>query len=65
MNEENRTRLEEFRQSRKEIRGSAEYLLGGIDVAKDKHYAFCIYPHGATASSITRAVERVKAQRGE
>ena len=40
MNEEDRTRLEEFRQFRKEIRGSAEYLLVGIDVAKDKHYAF-------------------------
>jgi len=40
MNEEDRTRLEEFRQFRKEIRGSAEYLLVGIDVAKEKHYAF-------------------------
>ena len=40
MNEEDRTRLEEFRQFRKEVRGSAEYLLVGIDVAKDKHYAF-------------------------
>jgi transposase len=40
MNEEDRSRLEEFRQFRKEVRGSAEYLLVGIDVAKDKHYAF-------------------------
>jgi len=40
MNEENRTRLEEFRQLKREIRGSAEYLLVGIDVAKDKHHAF-------------------------
>ena len=40
MNEEDRTRLEEFRQFRREVRGSAEYLLVGIDVAKDKHYAF-------------------------
>jgi transposase len=40
MNEEDRTRLGEFRQLRKEIRGSAEYLLVGIDVAKDKHHAF-------------------------
>ncbi|MFA4837461.1 MAG: IS110 family transposase [Dehalococcoidia bacterium] len=40
MNEADRIRLEEFRQFRKEIRGSAEYLLVGIDVAKDKHYAF-------------------------
>jgi len=40
MNEADRTRLEEFRQFRKGVRGSAEYLLVGIDVAKDKHYAF-------------------------
>ncbi|MFH0812456.1 MAG: transposase, partial [Pseudomonadota bacterium] len=40
MNEENRTRLEEFRQFRREIRKSAEYLIVGIDVAKDKHHAF-------------------------
>jgi transposase len=40
MSEEDRTRLEEFRQFRKEVRGSAEYLVVGIDVAKDKHYAF-------------------------
>jgi len=40
MNEEDSTRLEEFRQFKKEIRGSAEYLLVGMDVAKDKHYAF-------------------------
>jgi len=40
MNEVDRTRLEEFRQFRKEVRGSTEYLLVGIDVAKDKHHAF-------------------------
>jgi len=40
MNQEDRIRLEEFRQLKREIRGSAEYLLVGIDVAKDKHYAF-------------------------
>ena len=40
MNQEDRTRLVEFRQVRKEVRGSKEYLLVGIDVAKDKHYAF-------------------------
>jgi transposase len=40
MNQEDRSRLEEFRQFRKEVRGSAEYLLVGIDVAKDKHHAF-------------------------
>jgi transposase len=40
MNQEDRSRLEEFRQFRKEVRGSREYLLVGIDVAKDKHHAF-------------------------
>jgi transposase len=40
MNEEDRSRLEDFRQFRKEVRGSTEYLLVGIDVAKDKHHAF-------------------------
>ncbi len=33
-------RLEEFRQLKKEIRGSKEYLIVGIDVAKEKHHAF-------------------------
>ena len=40
MNEEDDIRLKEFRQLKKEIRGSKEYLIVGIDVAKDKHYAF-------------------------
>ena len=40
MNEMDRIRLEEFRQFKKEIRGSAEHLLVGIDVAKDRHHAF-------------------------
>jgi transposase len=40
MNEEDRIRLAEFRQFKKEIRGSGEYLIVGIDVAKDKHHAF-------------------------
>jgi len=40
MNEVDLTRLEQFRQIRKEIRGSNEYLIVGIDVAKHKNYAF-------------------------
>jgi len=40
MNETDRIRLEEFRQFKKEIRGSTEYLIVGMDVAKDKHHAF-------------------------
>lgn len=40
MGEVNRNRLGEFRQLRKEIRHSEEYLIVGIDIAKDRHYAF-------------------------
>jgi len=40
MNQINRNRLEEFRQLRKEIRQSEEHLIVGIDIAKDRHYAF-------------------------
>ncbi|MFH0786782.1 MAG: transposase, partial [Pseudomonadota bacterium] len=40
MNEVDDIRLQEFRQLKKEIRGSREYLIVGIDVAKEKHYAF-------------------------
>jgi len=39
-------RLEQFRQIKKEIRGSEGYLIVGIDVAKDKHYAFFGTPTG-------------------
>ncbi len=48
MNPGDRTRLEEFRQFRKEVRGSSEYLLVGIDVAKEKHYAFFGTARGKT-----------------
>jgi len=40
MNEKKCSRLEEFRQLQKEIRGSKEHLIVGIDVAKDRHSAF-------------------------
>jgi transposase len=40
MDEVNRNRLEEFRQLRKEVRHSEEFLIVGIDIAKDRHYAF-------------------------
>ena len=32
-------RLEQFRQLRKEIRGSQDYLVVGIDISKDAHNA--------------------------
>ena len=44
MNEKDCTRLEEFRQLQKDIRGSQEYLIVGIDVAKEKHTAFSARP---------------------
>jgi len=40
MNNVDSIMLEQFRQIRKEIRGSEHYLIVGIDVAKNKHYAF-------------------------
>jgi transposase len=40
MDEVNRNRLEEFRQLRQEVRHSEEYLIVGIDIAKDRHHAF-------------------------
>jgi transposase len=48
MNNVDTIRLEQYRQIRKEIRGSREYLIVGIDVAKDKHYAFFGTPTGKT-----------------
>ena len=33
-------RLQRFRQLKNEIRGSDEYLIVGIDVAKERHNAF-------------------------
>jgi transposase len=40
MNEVEDIRLTEFRQLKKEIRGSKDHLIVGIDVAKEKHHAF-------------------------
>ena len=40
MNNVDPIRLEEFRQFRKEIQGSTEYLVVEIDVAKEKHHGF-------------------------
>jgi len=40
MDQVNRNRLEEFRQLRQEIRYSDEYLIVGMDIAKDRHHAF-------------------------
>jgi transposase len=40
MDGQEHSRLEDFRQLKKEIRGSKEYLIVGIDVAKERHHAF-------------------------
>src|SRR4030042_3986931 len=48
MDEINRNRLDEFRQLRKEVRHSEEYLVVGIDIAKDRHYTFCGTATGRT-----------------
>ncbi len=40
MNDFDSIRLEQFRQIKKEIRGSDEYLIIGIDVGKEEHTAF-------------------------
>ena len=40
MNNVDNIRLDQFRQIKKEVRGSKEYLIVGIDIAKSKHYAF-------------------------
>jgi len=40
MNVVDAIRIEEFRQFKREIRGSREYEVVGIDVAKEKHHAF-------------------------
>jgi hypothetical protein len=40
MNVVDSIRLNEFRQLKKEIRGSKKHLIVGIDVAKESHKAF-------------------------
>ncbi len=40
MNYSNDIRLEQFHQLKNEIRGSEEYLVVGLDIAKEKHNAF-------------------------
>jgi transposase len=48
MNEVEDIRLTEFRQLKKEIRGSKDHLIVGIDVAKEKHHAFFGTANGET-----------------
>jgi transposase len=48
MNEVENIRLKQFRQLRKEIRGSKDHLIVGIDVAKENHKAFFGTARGKT-----------------
>ena len=48
MDKNDDTRLEEFRQLKREIRGSAQHLVVGIDIAKERHNAFFGTPAGKT-----------------
>jgi transposase len=40
MDERDSSRIQAFRQLKKEIRGSKEHLIVGIDIGKNKHHAF-------------------------
>ena len=40
MNEHELNRMAYFNQFKKDIRGSSEYLIIGIDIGKDKHHGF-------------------------
>ena len=51
MNNEDIIRREQFCQIKSEIRGSDDYLVIGLDVAKDKHLAFM---GSATGKSLLR-----------
>ncbi|MBC8391173.1 MAG: IS110 family transposase [Deltaproteobacteria bacterium] len=48
MNTNEVTRYQQFRQFRSEIKKSSDYLVIGIDVAKDKHYSFFGSARGET-----------------
>jgi len=46
------SRLKEFRQLKREIRGSTGHLVVGIDIAKERHHAFFGIPTGKTLSRL-------------
>jgi transposase len=46
MKQEDLSRIERFRQFRKQIRGSDKYLIVGIDIAKSKHHATFVTTKG-------------------
>jgi transposase len=48
MDKKNVNRIERFRQFKKQVRGSQEILIVGIDIAKSKHHAFLGNANGKT-----------------
>jgi len=46
MDKNDDSRLEGFRQLKREIRGSTEYLVAGMDISKERHHAFFGTPAG-------------------
>jgi len=48
MDKNDDSRLAGFRQLKREIRGSTQHLVVGIDIAKDRHHAFFGTPSGKT-----------------
>ena len=48
MNENKRSKIDEFRQFKKQIRGSTEVLVVGLDIGKRKHHAFLGSANGQT-----------------
>jgi transposase len=77
MNKTELSRVQEFRQLKKQIQGSETYLTVGIDVAKDRHHAFLgtatgktlvkklIFENSASGfSELLARVEAVRAQNG-
>jgi hypothetical protein len=48
MQQDEDTRLKEFRQLKEGIRGSIQHLVVGVDIARERHYAFFGTPVGKT-----------------
>jgi len=50
MNETESNKVDEFRQFKSQIRGSREYLIVGVDIAKRKHHGFLGMPTARRSS---------------
>ncbi len=57
MNEEDRSRLENFRQFRREVRGLSEFLLVATDAAKDKRQSLVWYDNREDGANIKGSAE--------